>query len=112
MSEFSTFDTQIQIEETNTYEPTAADMAEFYEWLGEQDANERERELELDAATWDAFDGHSELYEDEDEDFQLSAPEDWDDEEGSLGEMSTLDGFELDYEPEDDYYDYVDLMEY
>jgi hypothetical protein len=95
---FSKFDTQTQIEETNAYQPTAADLAEFAAWVDEIDSDWEE--LESD-------DGHLELYSEE---FQLSAPEDWHGEEDSLGELSTLDGFEDDFEPEDSFYDYADLM--
>ena len=93
MSEFSKFDTQIHIEETNEYQPTAADLAEYAAWLDEVEGD----------------DGHVELYTDVE--FELSAPE-WyeEEEEDSLGEMSTLDGIEVDYEPEDSFYDYADLM--
>ncbi len=69
----SKFDTQIHIEETNEYQPTAADLAELNEWLGEVEDESGWEELESD-------DGHRELYEE-------------------------------DYEPEDDYYGYADLME-
>ena len=92
MSEFSKFDTQIHIEETNEYQPTAADLAELNEWLDEMEGD---------------------MPFPEEEEFQLSAPEGWDAIEGddSLGELSTFDGFEIDYEPEDSFYDYADLME-
>ena len=98
MSELSKFDTQIQIEETTEYQPTEADLAELGNWLEEAESDWEE--LESD-------DGHRDLY---DEEFQLSAPEDWHGEEDSLGELSTNDGFEDDYEPEDSFYDYADLM--
>ena len=35
---FSKFDTQIQIEETEEYQPTAADLAELEVWIDELDA--------------------------------------------------------------------------
>ena len=92
MSNLSKFDTQIHVEETNEYQPTAADLAEYAEWLDEFDAD---------------------MPFPEDEEFQLSAPENWNGEQDSLGELSTfdsLDDFENDYEPEDSFYDYADLM--
>ncbi len=110
MSEFSKFDTQIHVEETSEYQPTAADLAEFAEWIDEQEAGEPE----LDAADWEAFDGHRDLYQEE---FQLSAPEGWDVIEGddSIGELSTHDGFEgedwaeVDGQP-DEYTEWQDYM--
>ena len=35
---FSKFDTQIQIEETEEYQPTAADLAELDAWIDELDS--------------------------------------------------------------------------
>ena len=35
---FSKFDTQIQIEETEEYQPTAADLAELDAWVDELDS--------------------------------------------------------------------------
>lgn len=104
MSSFSKFDTQIHCEEVKSYQPTQADLAELNGWLEEIEGESGWEELESD-------DGHRELYEEEEE-FQLSAPENWDSWEDSLGELSTLEDFEDDYEPQDDYYDYADLMEY
>jgi len=104
MSEFSKFDTQIHCEEIESYQPTQADLAELNEYYDEVEGESGWEELESD-------DGHRELYEEEEE-FQLSAPEWYEEEDDSIGELSTLEDFELDYEPEDDYYDYADLMEY
>ena len=68
---FSKFDTQIQCEELTTYEPTQADWEEYHAWLEEQEAAEPEPE-----------------------DFQLSAPEGWeDDADDSIGELDTIDDF-------------------
>ena len=69
---FSKFDTQIQCEELTTYEPTQADWEEYHAWLEEQEAAEPEPE-----------------------DFQLSAPEGWeDDADDSIGELDTVDEYE------------------
>ena len=69
---FSKFDTQIQCEEITTYQPTQADWEEYHAWLEEQEAAEPEPE-----------------------DFQLSAPEGWeDDADDSIGELDTIDEYE------------------
>jgi len=67
------FDSQIHCEEIQNYEPTAADWAEYHEWLDSQEAAEPEPE-----------------------DFQLSAPEGWDviEADDSIGELDTVDGYE------------------
>ncbi len=98
---FSKFDAQITCDETANYEPTAADWAEYHEWLEEQEAGEPMPEPE---------------------DFQLSAPEGWeDDDELSIGELDTIDGYpddelygvEYPSEPWDDNYnDYSAWEEY
>jgi hypothetical protein len=49
---FSKFDTQIQIEETEEYQPTAADLAELEIWIDELDA-ELDEDEEPDE--WDDF---------------------------------------------------------
>ena len=71
---FSKFDTQIQCEELTTYQPTQADWEEYHAWLEEQEAAEPLPEPE---------------------DFQLSAPEGWeDDADDSIGELDTVDEYE------------------
>ena len=73
---FSKFDVQIHADEFTAYEPTAADWAEYHEW--------RHRE----------------------EEFQLSAPEGWDEDDDSIGELSTDESIEIeinDYGQEDIY---------
>ena len=79
MSNFSKFDIQPQIEET--YEPTAADLAELNEWLdeieadlpeldehdmqvelAELEAQEGELELDVDGDEWDEYDGQPDEY--------------------------------------------------
>ena len=91
MSNFNKFDTQIHIEETNEYQPTAADLAEYAEWLDEVEGD---------------------MPFPEDEEFQLSAPENWDGDEDSLGELSTFDGGEYDeYDGQpDEYTEWQDYM--
>ena len=65
------FSTQIHMEEI-AYEPTQADWTEYNEWLESQEATEPQPE-----------------------DFQLSAPEGWDDDaDDSIGELDTVDEFE------------------
>ena len=65
------FLSQIQCDEFTSYEPTQADWEEYHAWLEEQEAAEPEPE-----------------------DFQLSAPEGWeDDADDSIGELDTIDGF-------------------
>lgn len=76
---FSKFDTQTQIEETNEYQPTAADFAELNEWLEEVEA---------------------------DEEFQLSAPADYDGGEDSLGELETNEFMYDEIEDNELYEDY------
>ena len=69
---FSKFDTEIQCEEITSYEPTAADWEEYNAWLEEQEAP-----MPLP------------------EDFQLTAPEGWDDDaDDSIGELDTIDEYE------------------
>ena len=83
---FSKFDKQIHVDETTTYEPTAADWEEYHEWLHEVEASMPLPEPE--------------------EKFQLSAPEGWDKIEGddSIGEPSTFDGDEsIEIDLVDDY---------
>ena len=66
------FLSQIQCDELTTYEPTQADWEEYHAWLEEQEAAEPEPE-----------------------DFQLSAPEGWDDDaDDSIGELDTIDEYE------------------
>ena len=66
---FSKFDTNIQSDELTSYEPTAADWEEYNAWLEEQEAP-----MPLP------------------EDFQLTAPEGWDDDaDDSIGELDTID---------------------
>lgn len=71
---FSKFDAQINTDDATVYEPTAADWAEYHEWLDEQEANMPLPEPEAD--------------------FQLSAPEWYEEEDDSIGELSTLNGDE------------------
>jgi len=94
MSEFSKFDTQIHVEETNEYQPTAADLAELNEWLDEVEADlpeldeydmqvdlaeleaqEGELELDVDGDEWDEYDGQPSEY-DEWQDYY--GGDDWD----------------------------------
>ena len=71
----SKFDTQIHCEEITTYQPTAADWEEYHAWLDSQEA--------------------AKLWPEPDEDFQLSAPEGWDDDaDDSIGELDTIDEYE------------------
>ena len=92
---FSKFDAQTQIEETNEYQPTAADLAEFAAWSDEVESDWEE--LESD-------DGHRELYEEEE--FQLSAPADYDGGEDSLGELETNEFMYDEIEDNELYEDY------
>ena len=85
MSNFSKFDTQTQIEETNEYQSTAADLAEYAEWLDELD---------------------DDMPFPEDEEFQLSAPADYDGGEDSLGELETNEFMYDEIEDNELYEDY------
>ena len=84
---FSKFDSQIHADEFTDYEPTAADWAEYHEWLHH-----------------------------EEEEFQLSTPEGWDEDDDSIGELSTDESIEivdrcLDYSDcDDEYYEDYDTM--
>ena len=86
---FSKFDTQIQCEELTTYQPTQADWEEYHAWLEEQEAAEPLPEPE---------------------DFQLSAPEGWEDDADEY--FDDIDDNELYNDPyngepfEDTYNDY------
>ena len=54
MSDLNKFDTQVHIEETSTYEPTAQDLAEFSVWAHEMDMEEANAECQAAAdAEWD-----------------------------------------------------------
>jgi|TARA_R110002051_G_scaffold32786_9_gene74045 hypothetical protein len=71
MTNLNKFDTQIQIEETSAYEPTAQDLAEFGVWADEMDMEEANAECNAEADEewnehWDEFDGELEnfLWED------------------------------------------------
>ena len=66
------FNTQIHCDELTSYQPTQADWQEYNEWLESQEAAEPQPE-----------------------DFQLSAPEGWDDDaDDSIGELDTIDEYE------------------
>jgi len=58
---FSKFDTQIQIEEIEEYQPTAADLAELDAWLDEPDELD-----ELDDYHMRACESEAEWYEEVD----------------------------------------------
>ena len=100
------FNTEIHVEETNEYQPTAADLAEFSDWCAERELDEFDMQVALAEAEAEA-----------DEEFQLSAPKGWDVIEGddSIGELSTHDGFEaedwaeVDGQP-DEYTEWQDFM--
>ena len=100
MSEFSKFDTQIHCEEMFINEPTEADLQEYADWLDSQEASEPQ----LDADDWNAFDGHLDLYD------EIEGESGWEELESDDGHRELYE--EEDYEPQDDYYDYADLMEY
>jgi len=57
------FDSQIHCEEIQNYEPTAADWAEYHEWLDSQEASEPLPEPELSD-----FDPHRDFYAEMDSD--------------------------------------------
>ena len=61
---FSKFDTQIQIEEIEEYQPTAADLAELDAWLDELD--EPDELDELDDYHMRACESEAEWYEEVD----------------------------------------------
>ena len=61
------FDTQIHCEEITTYQPTAADWAEYHEWLDSQEASEPLPEPEPEPELSD-FDPHRDFYAEMDSD--------------------------------------------
>ena len=81
---FSKFDSQINCEEVSNYEPTSADWEEYHNWLQDMEASTPTPEPE--------------------EEFRLSAPEGWDADDDSIGELSTSDSIEIEIW-EDDYSD-------